>query len=550
MDERPAFPVAVMPAAAPATLATAGEPCWQHREDARAMRMMDCFDQGFRRRADRAAFICGDDAVSWEDAQGRIERLAAALAAHGVEAGMRVGIYSPNDIAAFVGILAAFRLGAVWVPINARNSDEANRHWLALMDCRCLFYHSSLEDRVSALRAHLRPDILLVCLDRAGRDGVPSLTQFQTGGFVVAPEPPHQANTLASVFPTGGTTGLSKAAEWSLQTWETMVSIFWQNLPCDVPPVHLVAGPMTHAAGVLAFCCLPGGATNVILPKAAPALILDAIERHGITHLYLPPTLIYSLLDQPGVRDRDYSSLRYMVVAAAPISPVKLREAVDVFGPVVCQSYGQAEAPMFMTFLPTRDLIAGPETRWASCGRATLATRIEIMAPDGTLLPDGERGEIVARGSLVMPGYFDNAEATIAASEHGWHHTGDIGHRDAEGFIHIVDRARDMIISGGFNVYSSEVEQVILSHAAVRDCAVFGVPDPKWGEAVHAAVELKDGAAADAQEIVSLVKERLGGVHAPKAVTFWAELPRSPVGKVLKRAIRDRYWTDSARMIG
>ena len=163
-------------------------------------------------------------------------------------------------------------------------------------------------------------------------------------------------------FPTGGTTGLSKAAEWSLQTWETMVSTFWQCMPCDVPPVHLVAGPMTHAAGVLAFCCLTGGATNVILPKADPALILDAIERHGITHLYLPPTLIYSLLDQPGVRDRDYSSLRYMVVAAAPISPIKLREAVEVFGPVVCQSYGQAEAPMFMTVLPTRDLIAGPET--------------------------------------------------------------------------------------------------------------------------------------------------------------------------------------------
>ncbi|MET0310181.1 MAG: AMP-binding protein [Sphingomonas sp.] len=506
------------------------------------MRMIDYFEQGYRRRGPAPAFVLGDEAVSWDTARDRIERIAAALAANGVAAGDRVGVYSPNDIDAFLAILAAFRLGAVWVPINARNSEEANRHWLGLMECRCLFYHPDLESEVAALHSSLPRDTLLVSLDE--------LTIFETSGIAPAPMPPHTPDTLASVFPTGGTTGLSKAAEWSLQTWETMLSTFWQCMPSDTPPVHLVAGPMTHAAGVLAFCCLPAGATNVILPKADPQHILDAIEQHRVTHLYLPPTLIYALLDQPDVQTRDLSSLRYMVVAAAPISPAKLREAVAVFGPVVCQSYGQAEAPMFMTFLPTRDLIAGPETRWASCGRSTLATRVEIMGADGALLGDGERGEIVVQGNLVARGYYRNPQATAAAREGEWHRTGDIGLRDAAGFFHIVDRAKDMIISGGFNVYSAEVEQVILSHPAVRDCAVFGVPDAKWGEAVNAAVELKAGAKVEPAEIIALVKARLGGVHAPKAVTFWAELPRSPVGKVLKREIRDRYWNGRERAVG
>jgi acyl-CoA synthetase (AMP-forming)/AMP-acid ligase II len=506
------------------------------------MRMIDYFEQGFRRRTDAPAFVLDDETVSWEAARDRVEKIASALVAEGITTGMQVGVYSPNNIDAFLAILAIFRVGAVWVPINARNSDEANRHWLELMACRCLFYHADLKTEIAALPRSVSSDMLLIDLDE--------LAAFEATGTTPAPLPPYTPDTLASVFPTGGTTGLSKAAEWTLQTWETMLSTFWQCMPSETPPVHLVAGPMTHAAGVLAFCCLPAGATNVILAKADPKSILDAIERHRVTHVYLPPTLIYSLLDQPGVRARDFSSLRYMVVAAAPVSPAKLREAVDVFGPVVCQSYGQAEAPMFMTFLPTRDLISEPEGRWASCGRSTLTTQVEIMSPDGALLGDGERGEIVVRGNLVTRGYHHNPEATEAARYRDWHRTGDIGLRDEAGFFYIVDRVKDMIISGGFNVYSAEVEQVILSHPAVLDCAVFGVPDAKWGEAVNAAIELKHGASAEPAEIIALVKKQLGAVHAPKAVTFWAELPRSPVGKVLKREIRDRYWNGHERAVG
>lgn len=321
-------------------------------------------------------------------------------------------------------------------------------------------------------------------------------------------------------------------------------------MPLDTPSVHLVAGPMTHAAGVLAFCVVARGGANVIIERPDPALLIEAIGRHNVTHLYLPPTAIYNLLDHPDVREGDYGSLHYLVVAASPISPVRLREAMDVFGPVVCQCYGQAEAPMFLTFLTTRDLLEGPPGRWASCGRATLATRLEIMAPDGTLLPVGKRGEIVARGSLVMPGYLHDPAATRAATLNGWHRTGDIGIRDENGLVTIVDRAKDMIVTGGFNVFSAEVEQIVLEHPAVLDCAVIGVPDPKWGEAVKAVIQLREGASLADGEVEALVRDRLGPVHAPKSVEIWPDLPRSPAGKVLKREIRLGFWKDQDRAVG
>lgn len=513
------------------------------------MRVIDYFYQGVLRGEGRAAFVEDDNVVSWTEAKETVEQLSEALHGAGVPLGARVGVCSPNSASAFLAILAAFRAGALWVPVNARNSVEANQHWLALVGCQVLFYHSSLEREALALRAAMPPPKMLICLDSEGPDGVPSLARFLGGPRIPVPEVPDGHDVYASMFPTGGTTGLSKAAEWTLRTWESLISSFWQCLPLDEPPVHLVAGPMTHAAGGLALCAMPGGATNVILKQPSPRLILESIERHKVTHLYLPPTLIYSLLADPEVRSFDYSSLRFLVTAAAPIAPAKLREAMDIFGDVICQSYGQAEAPMFLTFLSTRDLKSGPPERWASCGRATLNARVEIMNPDGHILPTGARGEIVTRSSLVMARYRDNPKATAAVSEYGWHHTGDVGYRDKDGFIYIVDRLKDMIITGGFNVFSAEIEQVVLEHPGILECAVIGVPDPKWGEAVKAIVEPKPGASVTADEVIALVKRKLGSVHAPKSVEIWSQLPRSPAGKVLKRDIRDNFWRGHERAV-
>jgi acyl-CoA synthetase (AMP-forming)/AMP-acid ligase II len=320
------------------------------------------------------------------------------------------------------------------------------------------------------------------------------------------------------------------------------------------PPVHLCAAPMTHAAGVVALSLMGYGATNVVMNGVQLPELMANIETYGVTNLFLPPTAIYVMLAHPEVRNFDYSSLDYFVYAAAPMSVDKLREAIEVFGPVMAQSYGQAEAPMICTYLPPEahvEAIAGNKAhRLASCGQPALLTPVEIMDDDGAVVPVGERGEIVVRGALVMKGYYKNAEATAeVTTADGWHRTGDIGLKDADGFVYIVDRKKDMIISGGFNIYPSEIEQVIWSHPAVQDCAVIGVPDDKWGEAVKAIVELKPGARADADEIVALCKRELGSVKAPKSVEFWDELPRSAVGKVRKKDMRDKYWAGRDRAI-
>jgi len=281
--------------------------------------------------------------------------------------------------------------------------------------------------------------------------------------------------------------------------------------------------------------------------------IMRCIEAHRITTLFLPPTVIYSMLAHPRVREFDFSSLKHFIYAAAPMSAEKLKDALKVFGPVMAQTYGQAESPMLCTFMsPAEHIVeenSAQERRLTSCGRPTIFTQVEIMDDGGNLLSPEEKGEIVTRGNLVMKGYYKNPQATEEASRFGWHHTGDIGLKDADGYVYIVDRKRDMIISGGFNIYPCEIEQVLWSHAAVQDCAVVGVPDEKWGEAVKAVIELKPGTDVKSEEIMVFCRERLGGMKAPKSVEIWPELPRSPVGKVLKRSIREKFWAGHERRI-
>jgi acyl-CoA synthetase (AMP-forming)/AMP-acid ligase II len=238
---------------------------------------------------------------------------------------------------------------------------------------------------------------------------------------------------------------------------------------------------------------------------------------------------------------------------AAPMSVEKLKRAMEVFGPVMTGGYGQTEAPASISFMrPDEHFVGGalaPDERLSSVGRPNPLNRVEIQDDANRPVGTGETGEICVRGDLVMKGYYKNPEKTAEAIVDGWLHTGDVGHIDAEGCLHITDRKKDMIISGGFNVYPSEVEQVIWSHPAVQDCAVIGVPDEKWGEAVKAVVELNAGQAVTAEELITLCKDRLGSVKAPKSVDFVASLPRSPVGKVLKKDLRAQYWQGSTRKI-
>jgi acyl-CoA synthetase (AMP-forming)/AMP-acid ligase II len=291
---------------------------------------------------------------------------------------------------------------------------------------------------------------------------------------------------------------------------------------------------------------------NVVLAKPDPAVILESIERHRTTHVFVPPTLLYMMLSQPNVRSLDYGSLRYLMYGAAPISLEKLREAWSVFGPVMAQLYGLMEATSTVSIMPPWEhaaAISGKPERLGSFGRGSPLTMVDVVDESGRSLPPGEKGEVTCRGSNLFKGYVANPEATAKALRHGWFYTGDIGVKDEDGYVHLVDRSKDLIITGGYNVFPGEIEQVIWTHPSVQDCAVIGVPDDKWGEAVTAVVELKPGLSIAADEVIAMCKDRLGSIKAPKNVVVWPQLPRSNVGKVLKKDIRAHYWKDRQRAI-
>ncbi|MGE0256054.1 MAG: AMP-binding protein [Alphaproteobacteria bacterium] len=518
------------------------------------MRAIDFFDRGCLLDPNRAFLVDGNSRRTYGEAKVLSHRIGLALQAAGMAHGDKVAVYSPNDMRAFDCILGLLRGGASWVPLNARNAVPENAYILDNCDVKVLFYHSSFEDAVAVFRDRCPKIALYVCIDAKGNAG-PWLDDFIAGHTGEVPFVRENPDDLWALMSSGGTTGRPKGIQLTNLVFETMTMSMLAHMPAKKPPVHLVAAPMTHAAGGIMSVLMAIGTTNVMMPGVKFPDLMQNIERHGVTYMFLPPTAIYVTLAQPDVRRYDYSSLEYFIYGAAPMSVDKLREAVEVFGPCMAQLYGQTEAPAFCTFLSPQEHVdalapGGKAQRLYSCGRPTLNVPVEILDDDARIVPRGERGEICVRGNLVMTGYYRNPQATAEVSAPGgWHRTGDIGYQDEDGYIYIVDRKKDMIISGGFNIYPSEIEQVVWGHPSVQDCAVIGVPDEKWGEAVKAVIELKPGATATEDEIMALCKAELGSVKTPKSVEFWDALPRSAVGKVLKKDIRATFWSGQSRQV-
>lgn len=521
------------------------------------MRAIDYFDRGHDRNPARPALIDEDNGLSltFAEVKRQTEQIAAALYANGFSNQQPIALYAPNSAQLMVVLLSIWRANGVWVPVNTRNAIEANAAYLNYVRCEWLFYDSQLAEEVEQLRA-LCPGIChIVCIDKPQGDD-PSLIDFigqTSANDFVEPEIDAFSNMfeLVGIFPTGGTTGPSKGANVTNLGWGTMIETAADAMGGRTDnPVALVSAPITHAAGPIALSTLSLGATQVILPGFDADRVLATIERHRVSHMYLPPTALYQCLASNQINAHDYSSLRIFILVGSPCSPEKLRIAVETFGPCMCQSYGQVECPMIVSWLPPETVAAAaagdhPE-RLASCGRPTRSVKVAIMDDEGRLLPTGDAGEIVVRGVLVSDSYFEMPEATAEIRQYGWHHTGDVARFDSDGFLYIVDRKKDMVVSGGFNVFTAEVEAAITELAAVRECAVIGVPHDKWGEQVHAVV-VADGLNAEA--IIAHAKARLGGVKAPKSVEFIDSIPRTAAGKMDKKQLRKRHWGGSERMV-
>ncbi len=516
------------------------------------MRVIDFFDKGASLYPNNLAFVEQGSEYTYQQAQQESHHIASAIRGHGFGKGTKIGILAPNSNCAFLALLGLMRAEAIWLPINPRNSVEANIDLLDRFEGEVLFYHSYFEEEAQKIKSQVSGIKALICLD-SDAGAAQALNSWTADYQFEFPATTENSNDIFALFPTGGTTGKPKGVMITHKNIETMYANYWSAFTYHDDSRHLVVAPMTHSAGIIGCAHFARGGTNYMMAKADPEGILKAVQEYGITHYFVPPTVLYMMLALPNVRDYDHSSLQHIFIGAAPTSLEKLKEAIDVFGPVMSEAFGQTEAPASITVKAPWDYLDKDgniiESRLSSIGRPAAFNQVAILDDNGIEVARGERGEICVKGNLVTPGYFNNPEATAEVREFGWHHTGDIGVMDNEGFVKIVDRKKDMIITGGFNVFPNEIEQAITQHAAVQECAVVGVPDEKWGESVKAVIQLKPDTTATEEQIIAHTKLLLDSVKAPKSVDFMDDLPRSPVGKVLKTEIRKKYWEGRDRAV-
>lgn len=511
------------------------------------MRLIDFFDRAADLTPERIFVQQGQTRRSYAQSQAATHRIAAALLRDGIGAGARVGVYMPNDWRGLEAMFGLFRAGCVMVPVNVRNPVAQNAQTLGDAGVKALFYHSAFATEVADVRQACPGITLTVCIDGGAE---PALDSWMEPVGTIAPDAPHDPQDLWTLYGTSGTTGRSKGVRHTHLTNLVSSMDMLHAMQVHGPMRHLVVAPMTHFAGTFIFALTVTGGTHILLESAEPADILAAIEREQAQILFLPPTLIYRMLADPVLPDHDYTSLHRFVYAAAPMAPEKLRDAIRAFGPVMSNFYGQAEALGPISFLPPVDhRIDATDARLMSIGQSSFLRRVAVVDEDGLPVAAGDRGEVALKSWGVTPGYENNPDATAQAFRGGWYLTGDIGVADAQGYVTLVDRKKDMIVSGGFNIYPAEIERELLSHADVLEAAVIGVPHPDWGEAVMAVIERRTGGHVSEAELIALCKDRLGSMRAPKAVEFRDTLPRNATGKVLKREIRAPYWAGKSRDI-
>jgi fatty-acyl-CoA synthase len=486
--------------------------------------------EAMRAHPERLCLVVGDDALTYEQVDIRSAIVARRLAEVGVGGGDRVAVWSPNDLLVMVATLGILRAGATWIPLNPRDAVETVAELCARFRVDVVIHHADFDAGVPTVRETAPTVTHTITLDEAATGDHHSAAAFS--------EPP--IDGLAAVFATGGTTGAPKGVCYSHRTLAAIVGNYVEMID-DPNSVFLAAGPLTHVSGRAALGVMASGGTTVVLPRFDTDAALAAIERHRVTATVLPATMLRRLLADPTASTTDTSSLRRVWVGASPVPVDLLKRAISILGPVVTQNYGQTEAPMYIATMQPDDYIVDGElatdARLASCGRPTPFCEVRLLDADGNSVAVGEVGEITVRGDFVMDGYLDDPAAGEAAEIDGFHRTGDLGTLDAEGYLTIVGRLRQVVITGGFNVYPAEVEGVLAERPEIYESAVIGLPDPEWGERVVAVIELNEGATYDPDDLRRYLRARLGGVKAPKELIIVDTLPRNANGKILKNAL-------------
>ena len=476
---------------------------------------------------------------------GEVSRLSASVAHRLITANLEPGfkgvVYSNNSAISFVATLGILRAGGVWIPINPRNSEADNLAIMRQFDVGVVFYESTF---CAPVEEYILENDVGQCL---ALDDVHELDSWLLDQNSDRPDIKVSPDDLITIPMTGGTTGAPKGVMLSNRNFRALAFATADNYG-DREVIELVAAPMTHAAGRRMLLGMPSGATFVILDKFNATEFLAAIEEEKVTDFFLPPTAIYSLLDQAKLSSFDLTSLVSVLYGSAPMSIDRLKEAISMFGPVMQCGYGQTECPLFIARLNQNEhfVSSDPDTgltfddRLGSVGRSTIISEVSIVDEAAEPLGVGQLGEVAVKGPMVSEGYYNDPEETQKIRKNGWHLTGDIGYLSEEGYLYLVDRKKDMIVTGGFNVYSAEVEAALMRHPDVDLAAVVGVPDEKWGELVCAYVALKQGSDVAEQDIVDQMKVDIGSVKAPKKIFIVESFPQTAVGKIDKKVLRER----------
>lgn len=491
---------------------------------------IDFFFRAARRYPDRVALDGPRGRITYRRLADDVRALAAALQDLDPAPQSRVAICAGNSERHILALLAVLASGKTWVPLNYRSSAPEIARIVDAVEPTLLLADETgapLVPVTAATRVHLG--------DTGEGIGLADLLAGHAGKSPLRHELPRDA-TQAIKF-TGGTTGLPKGVMQPYRAWNAGIVNQIASWGLTHEDRYVVAAPITHGTGTYLLPVLAQGGMHLLLDGGGPQAVTQAFRERGGTLSFMPPTLIYMIMAQPGVSRADFPRLRNLIYGGAPMPREQIDKARAFFGPVLGTTYGQTEAPQIVTALNPADM-EDPANR-GSVGRCTWFSDLAIVAPDGRELPPGEAGEVAVRGDLVMSGYWRLPEKTGQTLAGGWLHTGDVGLLDERGYLFLKDRLRDVIISGGFNVYPVDVENALSSHPAVYESSVFGLPDPKWGEAVHAAVQFHRGMHAAPEALQAHVRALLGPVQTPKHIHIHASLPRSPVGKVLKNAVRE-----------
>jgi fatty-acyl-CoA synthase len=497
--------------------------------------LLRCIDRG----GNRTAFISGGISTSYQAFGRLVSQMVQVFDQHRIGRGDGVACLTANSMESFLVMAASYVAGVRVTNLHPLASADDQAFILGDSTASCLFFDPATHgDRAAALGKSV-PSLQLLSLGPCGFavDALAEAESFAPSPLVSRAE----TTDLCWLLYTGGTTGRPKGVMHSHRTHVAMVMAQLAEWELPEPLTFLAITPISHGAGACLMPILLRSGTIVMENGFSPQHFFEVTQLYAVTATFLVPTMIYRLIDYAATHDVSAPSLALIIYGAAPMAPSRLREGLLRFGSIFMQLYAQSEAPLCVSVLRKQDHVTDDERRLGSCGRPIFTSQVVLLDQSGKVVEPGDVGEVCVRGPLVMEGYWNRPEETAHAFRHGWLHTGDLARQDPDGLLYIVGRSKDMIISGGFNVYPTEIEDLLSTHPAVSSSAVIGLPDPNWGEAVAAIVVLRAGHSIGEAELTSWVKQAKGSVYTPKRVFFVDEIPLTSLGKPDKRALREQY---------